>query len=87
MWNKSFAGFFCGWLCIVLVPGAFVQLNEQLANVMIAVLILIGLSAWAGIMTYCYAAATGKEAWKRGGKLLLPCAVFYAVSVLIGGLQ
>ena len=86
MWQKTLAGFFCGMLTMTLIPSAIVLISETLTSLMVAVVITIGISAWAGVMTYCYAANTTKQAWQRGALVLAPSLAIYLLALIIRGI-
>lgn len=86
MWQKSFAGFFCGMLTMTLIPSAIVQMSAALTSLMVAMVITLGIFAWAGVMTYCYAANTTKQAWQRGALVLAPSLAIYLLALIIRGI-
>lgn len=85
MWNKSFAGFICGLLVLVLTPSSIALFFKHLAPMVLAFTTVLGISAWAGVMTWCYAADSGKQAWQRGLSFSLPLAVVYAIAFFSQG--
>jgi len=77
MWHKTFAGLLSGLVFFLLIPITFSLIIPSSTALMVTFTIVIFLPVWAGIMTYCYAAQSAKQAWLRGIKLALPSALFY----------
>lgn len=85
MWHKTFAGLISGLLFFLFVPPAFSLIFPDLTPVMMALGILIFMPGWVGIMTYCYAAHSTKQAWLRAIKFVVPSLTFYALIFLMIG--
>ncbi|QIZ83987.1 hypothetical protein HF888_06985 [Bermanella marisrubri] len=86
MWNKTFAGLIGGIIFIIFTPSAFSLLFYQQIPLMLALTVVLGLSAWAGIMTWCYAAPNGKTAWLRSSYFILGSLAFYGLLFLTVGM-
>jgi len=86
MWHKSFAGLLSGLLFFLFVPPAFSLIFPQFTAVIMTLGILIFMPAWAGIMTYCYAAHSSKQAWFRAANFVIPSIAFYLLIFLSIGL-
>lgn len=79
MWNKTLAGLMCGLVFLVMAPSALSLLFKQHIPLMLALTVVVGLSSWAAIMTWCYAAENGKVAWLRGMYFALSSTGLYAL--------
>ena len=85
MWNKTFAGLLCGLFFLVLAPSALSLIFQSSIALLLGLTILFGLSGWAGTMVWCYAADSGKEAWKRGAIIAIPSICLYAFAFFVFG--
>ena len=86
MWNKGIAGFICGMLFVIFAPSAATLFFLEHTALFIALTIVIGLSGWAVIMTWCFAADSGRQAWRRGGTVAITSLICYAGAFFTVGL-
>lgn len=80
MWHKTLAGLICGLSVLLLVPTGISLLFPAYTAVMISLAILVFTPAWAGIMVYCYAASSHKQAWQRGSVFLISSLLFFTAA-------
>ncbi|KAF7767765.1 hypothetical protein PCIT_a3855 [Pseudoalteromonas citrea] len=79
MWHKTFAGLLSGLIVMILVPSSISLLLPDYIGVVLALGLVLALSAWAGIMTWCYAADNSKQAWLRAAKASVPTILTFIV--------
>lgn len=77
MWHQTFAGLISGLLFLLLIPTAFSLFFPTFTAFMIMMAIVVFIPTWAGIMTYCYAATSVKQAWLRALTFSLISGLFY----------
>ncbi|MBQ4850319.1 hypothetical protein [Pseudoalteromonas sp. MMG012] len=77
MWHKTFAGLISGLIFMVLVPSSLSLLMPSQVGLILALGLIFALSSWAGVMTWCYAANTNKQAWGRAAKAALPVILIF----------
>ncbi len=85
MWNKTFAGFLCGILFVIFAPSSLALIFKTHLVLVLGLTVIFGLTGWAVIMTWCYAAQSGKQAWFRGGIVALSSIVFYLFALVVFG--
>lgn len=85
MWHKTFAGFLSGLTFFLFIPTAISLFVHAGTAWMMTLTILLMIPAWAGIMTYCYAASTSKQAWLRAMKFSIPSGLLYLSAYLTVG--
>lgn len=72
MWHKTFAGLLSGLIVMILIPSSISLLLPAHIGTILAIGLVLALSAWAGVMTWCYAADSNKQAWARAAKAAIP---------------
>ncbi|TMO59413.1 hypothetical protein [Pseudoalteromonas aurantia] len=77
MWHKTFAGLLSGLIVMVLVPSSISLLLPNYIGVVLALGLIFALSTWAGVMTWCYAADSSKQAWLRAAKVSVPSIIIF----------
>ena len=85
MWNKTFAGFLCGLLFVIFAPSSMALMFKQSIALVLGLTVLFGLTGWAAIMTWCYGADSGKQAWLRGAYCAVPSLAVYAFAFFVFG--
>jgi hypothetical protein len=80
MWHKTFAGFLSGTIVMILVPSILSLWLVTHINMVLAISLVLALSAWAGVMTWCYGADSAKQAWKRAGLLAIPTIIIFVIT-------
>ena len=85
MWNKTFAGLLCGIVFVIFAPSGIALMLKQHLSLVLGLTVLFGLTGWAGIMTWCYGAQSGKQAWLRGAYCALPSIAIYAFAFFVFG--
>ncbi len=75
MWAKTSAGFIGGLFISISVLTAMYYIVPLEADGRIMLGVILGWVVWAAVMVWSYASATGFQAWKRCGGLLLLTAV------------
>ncbi|NNG42485.1 hypothetical protein HJP15_06045 [Pseudoalteromonas sp. NEC-BIFX-2020_002] len=86
MWHKTFAGMLSGLIVMILVPSIISLIFPQLVGLILALGLVFALSAWAGVMTWCYGANTNKQAWLRAAKAaILTIIIFIGVFLTATG--
>lgn len=85
MWHKTFAGSLSGLLFLLFVPAGVSLIFPAITALMITISIVVFLPAWAGIMTYCFASHSTKQAWLRATKFALPSLLFYFITYISFG--
>ena len=83
MWHKTFAGFLSGVVVMILVPSILSLWLVAHINVILATSLVLALAAWAGVMTWCYGAESGKQAWQRAGMLAIPTIIIFVITFFI----
>ncbi|MDP4982946.1 MULTISPECIES: hypothetical protein [Pseudoalteromonas] len=83
MWHKTFAGFLSGIIVMILIPSIISLWFPAHINLFLAISLVVSLTAWAGVMTWCYGAETNKQAWLRAAKLALPTLLIFVVTFFI----
>jgi len=86
MWHKTFAGLISGLLFLLFIPTAFSLFFPAFIAFMIMIAIVVFIPVWAGIMTYCYAATSAKQAWLRATTFSIISGLFYFIAYFTVGL-
>jgi uncharacterized membrane protein len=77
MWHKTFAGLLSGLIVMILIPSSISLLFPDYIGVVLALALIFALTAWAGVMTWCYAADNTKQAWFRAAKASIPSILIF----------
>lgn len=86
MWHKTAAGMLAGLLAMVLVPSTLCLWFVSAINLILAASLVLALTLWAVVLTWCYAATDAAIAWRRAAWVSCPLIIVYGLTFFIAKL-